>query len=210
MKKTLLISSVALCLLAQAALAQSPYTFSISPFTQTVSGGTFQVTLSLTDSSNTAANNAFQFDLYIATAAANSGLFSITSAVGQGVWTAGGPGAVFPDTLNSTAGGNASFVINNSNMGFGATSAQTGPFTQPVEVINFSYTAAPGTYSFSTTTSLNAGTFFSDVSNSVGGVQEANPGTFSITVVPEPSTWAMSVLGVGVIGYAMLRRRRVA
>jgi hypothetical protein len=28
--------------------------------------------------------------------------------------------------------------------------------------------------------------------------------------VPEPSTWAMSVLGVGVIGYTMLRRRRVA
>jgi hypothetical protein len=28
--------------------------------------------------------------------------------------------------------------------------------------------------------------------------------------VPEPSTWAMGVLGVGVIGYAMLRRRRIA
>ena len=205
MNKIILTAVAALGLLAQSAFAQ--YTFSVSPMTQGFSGGTFTVTISLQD---TGPANAAAFDLYIATAAANSGLFSITGVVGQGVWTSSGPNpALFPDALSTP--GSAGFVRNNVDLGFSATSTQNAPFTEAVEIINFSYTAGPGTYVFSTTTTANAGAFYSDVSNSNGDVVEAAPGTFTITMVPEPATWSLLGLGgLATVGLNVLRRRRAS
>jgi len=207
MNKIILTAIAALGLLAQSAFAQ--YTFSASPTSQTASGGVFSVTISLQDTGSTVATNAAAFDLYIATAAANSGLFKITSVTGQGVWTSSGPGAVFPDTLSTAAA--SGFVRNGADMGFSATSVQTGPFTQPIELMNFSYTAPAGTYVFSTTTTANAGAFFSDVSNSNGDVVEGTAGTFTITIVPEPTTWSLLGLGgLAAVGMSVLRRRRAS
>ena len=208
MNKIILTAVVALGLLAQSAFAAVPnYTFSASPLTQNVSGGTFQVTLSLQDSGP---NNAAAFDIYIATAAANSGLFSITSATGQGVWTNSGPGSFSPDALNIAAA--SGFVRNNIDMGFSASSPQSAPFTQAIEILAFSYTAGPGTYTFSTTTTANAGGFYSDVSDSTGNsVIEGSPGTFTITIVPEPATWSLLGLGgLATVGLNVLRRRRAS
>src|ERR1700730_17039606 len=128
MNKIILTAIAALGWLAQSAFAQ--YTFSASPTSQTASGGVFSVTISLQDTGSTVATNAAAFDLYIATAAANSGLFKITSVTGQGVWTSGAPGAVSPDKLSAAAV--SGFVLNWADMGLRATSVQPGPFTQPI------------------------------------------------------------------------------
>jgi hypothetical protein len=113
--------------------------------------------------------------------------------------------------LSTAAAGG--FVRNGLDMGFSATPAQTVPQTnQPLETLHFSIanSVLPGTYTFSTTTTANAGQFFSDVSDSNGAVFEGQPGTFQITVVPEPSTWSLLGLGsLGSVGLA-LRRRRAA
>jgi hypothetical protein len=202
MNKILLTAVAALGLLAQSAFAQ--YTFSVSPTTLSPSGGTFSVTISLQD---TGPVNAAAFDLYIATAAANSGLFSITGVTGLGVWTSSGPNPLlFPDSLSTAAA--SGFVRNNVDLGFSATSTQNAPFTQAIETINFSYTAGPGTYVFSTTTTANAGAFYSDVSNSNGDVVEGAPGTFTLAI-PEPATWSLLGLGgLAAVGMNVLRRRR--
>jgi hypothetical protein len=187
MNKMLIPVLAAIGLLAQSTFAQ--YTFSASPTQQSVSAGsgTFSVTISLQTASGF---NASAFDLYIATAAANSGLFTITGVVGQGVWTSTGPPSGFPDTLNAAAA--SGFVRNNVDLGFSATSNQAGPFTQAIEIIHFSYSGlvAGQNYVFSTTTSANAGAFYSDVSDRNGNVLEGAPGTFTL-VLPgsAPASW---------------------
>jgi hypothetical protein len=202
MNKILLTGSAVLGLLAQSAFAQ--YTFNVSPMTQSPSGGTFSVTISLQD---TGPANAAAFDLYIATAAANSGLFSITGVTGIAPWTSSGPSSGFPDTLNVAAA--SGFVRNNVDLGFSSVPPQAAPFTQQIETIYFAYTAGPGTYTFSTTTTANAGAFYSDVSDSNGNVVEAAPGTFTLTSVPEPATWSLLGLGgLATVGLNVLRRRR--
>jgi hypothetical protein len=208
MNKILLTAVVALGLLAQSAFAQ--YTFSASPTSQIVAAGagTFNVTFSL-QVTNT--NTIAAFDLYIATAAANSGLFTITSATGQGTWLASGPpGTAFPDIIDDAAA--AGFVRNSNNMGFSALTPQTGPFTQAIVTLGFSYTGlGVGSYVLSTTTTANAGAFFSDVSDTDGNVTEGAPGVFTITVVPEPATWSLLGLGgLAAVGLNVLRRRRVS
>ena len=89
-------------------------------------------------------------------------------------------------------------------------SSQATPFSNlALETLTLSVgTAVPlGTYTFSTTTSANSGGFYSRVSDTGGNVYEiTGAGTFAITVVPEPSTWALGLLG-GAAGMIAMRRR---
>jgi hypothetical protein len=45
--------------------------------------------------------------------------------------------------------------------------------------------------------------------DSVGYPQNGTPGTFSVTAVPEPATWAMMLVGFGGLGAAMRSRRKL-
>ena len=212
MKSILLIASLILGLLIQSSPAS--ITFNASPSAQSVAaGGTFNVSLTLTVTGAVGdPANVTAFDLYLVTAAINSGFFRITSAVGNGAFTALGPTEPGGgDPLSTAAAGG--FVRNGVDQGFSATSAQTTPLTNALlETLTLSVAAgvAPGVYTFSTSTSANAGAFFSDVSDSNGMIYQGGPATFQITVVPEPSTWAF--LGLGALGClsVVLRRRTAA
>lgn len=42
-----------------------------------------------------------------------------------------------------------------------------------------------------------------------GGTSDTASGTLTLTAVPEPSTWAMFILGFGALGFAMRRRNAI-
>lgn len=131
------------------------------------------------------------------------------------------------------AGSNTTFIANTDvssgylreNRDLGATSAQdtnTNPptFTEvaaagtyKVSTLNFSLTNAPaGTYIIHTTTLAGHASEITDGTASGSGAQHFAPaGSYTITVVPEPSTWSLLGLGgIGSLGLTWLRARRRA
>ena len=75
-------------------------------------------------------------------------------------------------------------------------------------------TLAPGTYTFDTTVLSTSANRFSDVVDNTGfnsPYPVSNSASFSITVVPEPSTWSLMILGgFGAVALGMIRRRTVS
>lgn len=214
MKKTLLQSLFALALTGfatTAALAQtgtSGTTFTATPSTQNVAqGGNFNISFTLNGTNPPA--NITAFDLYIVTASANSGFFTITSSTPTGPFNAFGPN--IPPTGDPLSVAAASgFVRNNVDLGYSGP-AQNPPYSISISTLNIKLNNAPqGTYTFFTSTLANAGQFYSDVADTNGGVYTVGQGSFQITVIPEPSTWALALLGLGVVGLARLRTRRTA
>lgn len=209
MKKTLLFLVAASLLVAarNSRAAGQSITINATPSSQTVNiGSTFTISLSLTVAT-AVPSSVTAYDLYLATAAANAGYFRITAATPTGPFTAAGPTNPTGDPLSTAAA--SGFVRNNIDQGFSGT-AQTTPFTNlALETLTLSVgvNVPTGTYTFSTTTSANSGGFYSRVSDGSGNTYEPNtPGTFSINIVPEPSTWALGLLG-GTVGMLALHRR---
>lgn len=177
-------------------IAASPTSQSVAP------GGSFNVSLTLSVPQGAGPSNVAAYDLYLITGSANAGYFSITSATATGPFNAFGPNDSAGDPLNTAA--TTGYVMNNLDQGFSGTT-QTVPFANlQLETLTLSLgmNVPAGTYTFQTSTTPTAGVYYSDVSDSGGTVYEVTaPGTFSITVVPEPSAlvWLCVVLfGVGV------------
>jgi hypothetical protein len=220
MKKPLLLT-VALVVVASSAFAQtgaSGTTFGITPSSQFVnSNSSFNVSLSLSGIAPPSPLDGF--DLWIVTSSANSGLFSIVSASYASPFTFFGASTTFNDPINTPT--TSAFVVNTADLGNISTSQAldpSSPYSNVPLITTLTISTGaltPGaTYTFFTSTSATAtgNTFnrYSDVLDQAGGTWTVPAAQFSITAVPEPSTWAMGVLGVGVIGYVFLRRRRVA
>jgi PEP-CTERM motif len=211
MKKYLLLA-VAACAMVHSSFAQTPpasgTTFVITPGSQNVNpGGIFNVNISLTGTTPPASIAAY--DLYLVTAAVNSGLFTITSSTPTGPFNALGPNLGSGDPLSTAAG--AGFVRNNLDLGYSGT-AQSPPYSISFQTVGFavSNSIAPGTYTFFTSTVANSGNFYSDVSDANGVIYSVGQGSFQITVVPEPSTWALAAVGLSIVGFMMFRRSRTA
>ena len=66
--------------------------------------------------------------------------------------------------------------------------------------------AAPGSYTFQTVTSGGRQGVFND---SEGDTSPIQPGSITVTVVPEPSTYALLAVGAICAGTVVYRRRRV-
>jgi hypothetical protein len=86
----------------------------------------------------------------------------------------------------------ATGVDTNNNVSFGGVS-----FDVSGETYNL-YTYNGGTYLLASSI------------DPVGYPQNGTPGTFSVTLVPEPATWAVMLVGFGGLGVAMRSRRKLA
>lgn len=211
MKKTLLLT-LALCALTYSAWAQNPpssgTSFSITPSSQTVSaGGTFNVTFSLTGT--TPPNNITAYDLYIVTSSNNSGFFTIKTSTPTGPFSAFGPDLGSGDPLSTAAA--TGFVRNGLDLGYSGTT-QTPPYSISLQTVGFTLSSSTplGVYTFFSSTVPNSGNFYSDISDTNGTVYSVGQGSFQITVVPEPSTWALGLTGLAVVALIGFRRTRTA
>ena len=227
MKRTLLILSLAVAFIGQA----SAQTITVSsPSSPTVSpGAVFNVTIQLSVSS-ALPSSVTALNLLLATPStgANSGVNFFTVKFGSGSATfptSTGNGTSVSNFNTAGTGANAGFNVSTigndlgANAGGGA-GAGTGPFSN-VTVDLLQFTAAPntpiGTYTFRaalTGTGIER-SFINDANNdgpNTGGTYNVNSApTFTITVVPEPSTWAFLTLGTfACVGLVMLRRQRSA
>ncbi len=181
-----------------------------APGSQTVTPASeFSVSLTLNVPQDSGPTNVVGFDLFLVTAAINSGYFSITAVTPTGPFTDPAGPSTLPDSLTTAAA--SGFVRNQYDQGFTGTSQTVPVANLSLEdlVVSVAANTPLGTYMFKTSTISTAGAAaYSDVVDSNGNAYEAtSPGTFSITVVPEPGAAALLLAGAILVGGAGLRRR---
>ncbi|MGI9087729.1 MAG: PEP-CTERM sorting domain-containing protein [Chthoniobacterales bacterium] len=223
MKSRLLILGLAVAVFGYQASAQT-ITVS-SPSSQIVNpGNVFNVTIQLSVSS-ALASNITALNLLLATpgTGSNSGVGFFTVKFGSGSVdfpTSTGNGTTVSDFNTAGTGSNIGFNVSTASNDLGANAGggagRAGPFSNvTVDILQF--TVAPntpnGTYDFRATLGSTQRTFLNVANNGgpdTGGTYNINSApTFSITVVPEPSTWAFLCLGAGgCAGLMVMRRRR--
>jgi len=82
-------------------------------------------------------------------------------------------------------------------------------YTYTAQGLNFAVTDGNQAFSQYVQFAATAGEFISSVSfNNVPAQDAFETANFSVTAVPEPATWAMMLVGFGLVGSAMRYRRR--
>jgi hypothetical protein len=208
------------CLLLMAGLSYGQTTQSINLFTM---GSTTQTSISLSPGS------VFSLDTYITfTGFTSVGLSYWLEAQTTGLaanltlnnesyfqnWDANGSGT--NNLFTSGTGVDAGYLRetrdlgSTSNFDSGNALDPLAPGTYKVSTLNFTLGAgiAPGTYLLRTTTLTPVP---SEINDNAFGTHNVTSSFYTITVVPEPSTWSLVAIGaVGAVGFSILRRRQRA
>ena len=222
MKKNL--SLIISCLLLTAGLTFGQTTTSFSLLNAgSTNSGTYNPTDTLTLSlfgtfMSTDGSKADGFSLWLEVPTANgfNTAINITSA-NYILWTDATQG-IYPKVFNDSSGADAGYLTDHDQSStlsgdLGATSTgQVGDYTNGTMLLanyTFSLTNAPlGTYTLFTVANnpkksgMNNDTFAYFNAPKIG---------YTFTIVPEPSTWSLLVIGgLGVVGLGLLRRRQRA
>ncbi len=120
----------------------------------------------------------------------------------------------YPKVFNDAVGASAGYLTDHDSVGtntgdLGATSNDPSQqFTGQKLLANYAFSltnAAPGTYIMLSTTVSPKG---SEISTNDFRTVFAGATAYTITIVPEPSTWSLVVVGaLGAVGFSILRRR---
>jgi len=194
-------------------------TITLTPSSNQISGtsGVFNVTVAL---SNATANNISAFDLFLQSNSTGADSFTITNTtpVLDSANATRATTPQFPDAFTMSGSTQAGFFQNTHDQGFSyeADQALSGSTTLETLQISYSFGSAPAlgtTFTFGTSASGAGGPntkgtyFYSD--NFATYNQITTPGSFTLTVVPEPATWMLLIVGlVALTGFRRFKARR--
>jgi hypothetical protein len=212
--RLLAASASLLLLLAANPAAHATTTFSLNDNVGTANAGSYSPGSTFTLSVTMVTDHASPgYSLWFDTASTNASFFSISSFTLAS--------AAFPD---ATSGGGpqtfntpdrAGFLSNPNDLGatipVGGTNAAAGSYL--VENVTFliDATTAPGTYTLQTTPVGSGGRTSGSTNPDFSFDSAASSAVYTITVVPEPSTYAMIAAGLlTLVGIQRVRRSRVA
>lgn len=220
MKRIALITALAAGLSLSSAFATGTITLTPSSSQISNSSGSFNVTVAL---SGATANNISSFDLFLQSNSTGADSFTITNTtpVLDSANATRATTPQFPDPFTMTGSTQSGFFQNTHDQGFAygdGDQTLSGPTTLETLQISYNFGSAPAngtTFTFGTSASGAGGPntkgtyFYSDGFATYN--QITTPGSFTVTVVPEPATWSLFGLGgIGTFALQALRRRRAS
>ena len=222
MKKFLLPPLAVIAMMVSSALAQNGT--AVVDFTQSAtsvnSGQTFTVTFQLQSGVNPTLAVVSSFDLFLESNSANvDNNFSIVLPVTYPAAGTQSGNPSYPDTISSSTSDHSGYAQNQYSQGYSFTNdlAVSNPTNLVTLTIQVGANTPIGSYTFFNTSSSDTKATLigggPDASNDLNQY-DVNQASFTIDVigatVPEPSTWLAGVGASGVIGYTVLRRRKMA